>query len=187
MAEITLNIPDPLHDQVAKLFGESAVGDFSIMAAEEFISWLSAEERPTSISELETKRIFLIYTHILKDVLPTAEVIGQAFNLPMGRSRYIVQNMNYRYPEFMRRRRITAIVTALEKGEVSDDGLPIATIPKECEEYLSGIIMEMVLSHRMETTPKRIKLAESVRLELGANDKAPLLQRLQDELKKLPE
>ena len=187
MAEITLQIPDKLYNSIANVFGNDAVEDFSLTAMEELILWLSAEERPTSISELETKRIFLIYTRILKDILPTAEDIGQAFNLPMGRSRYIVQNLNYRHPEFMKRRRITTIIAALERGEVSDDGLPIAIIPRECEEYLYNIATEMVLAHLMTTTPTRIKLSESIRVEFGANDREPLLQRLQDDLSKLPE
>lgn len=187
MSEITLHMPDNLFNRVANTFGEDALSDFSITAIEELISWLSADQRPTSISELETNRIFLIYNRILKDLLPTAEDIGQSFNLPMGRSRYIVQNLNYRHPEFMKRRRITTIIAALERGEVSDDGLPIAIIPKECEEYLYNISTEMVLAHLMSTTPTRIKLSESIRVELGANDRDPLLQRLRNDLSKLPE
>ena len=187
MPEMTVNLPDAIYNFVANTFGADAIGEFSIIAMEEFITWLSADERPTSISELETRRIFLIYSRVVKDILPTAEDIGQLFNLPMGRSRYVVQNLNYRHPEFMKKRRIAAIIAALELGEVSDDGLPIAIIPKECDEYLYSLATEMVLNHLMETTPKRIKLSESIRIELGANDRGPLLQRLRDTLSKLPE
>lgn len=187
MPDTTLHLPDNIYNHVANTFGEDAINDFSVTAIEELMSWLSADQRPTSISELETNRIFLIYSRILKDLLPTAEDIGQSFNLPMGRSRYIVQNLNYRHPEFMKRRRITTIIAALERGEVSDDGLPIAIIPKECEEYLYNISTEMVLAHLMTTTPTRIKLSESIRVELGANDRDPLLQRLRNDLSKLPE
>lgn len=187
MPEITLNLPDATYIYIATTFGEDAVNDFSITAMEELISWVNADERQTSISELETKRVFLIYKRILRDILPTAESIGKLFNLPMGRSRYIVQNLNYRHPEFMRRRRITTIITALERREESEDGLPIAIIPKECEEYLYAITTEMVLAHSISTTPTRIKLLETVRVELGTNDRAPLLQRLHDELNELPD
>ena len=185
MHELTLSLPDAIYDHVASMYGEDEVDDFCITAMEELTTWLSAEERPTSISELETKRIFMIYTRILVDLLPTAEDIGQAFNLPMGRSRYIVQNLNYRYPEFMKRRRIATIITALERGEVSEDGLPIAIIPKECEEYLQGVATELVLKHLIATTPSRTRLLEGTRVELGANDREPLLERLREDLKKL--
>jgi hypothetical protein len=186
MPEITMNLPDGIYNQIANRYGADAVGDFTLAATGELISWLAAEERPTSISELETNRIFSIYANLLKDILPTAEDIGQAFNLPMGRSRYIVQNLNYRYPAFMKRRRLTAIIAALELNELSEDGLPIAIIPKECDDYLVTLSTELVLARQMESVPRRIRLSESLRIELGVHDKAPLLKRLRDELKKLP-
>jgi hypothetical protein len=123
------------------------------MTLREFISWIIAEDRPTSISELETNRIFSIYENLLGSVLPTAEEIGKSFNLPMGRSRYIIQNLNYRRPEFMKRRRIEAIIAALERGEVSEDELPVAIIPRECDEYLYSLATELALSHLITSTP----------------------------------
>ncbi len=187
MHEKTLSLPDTIYQQIKGVFGEDAINSFAITAMEELMSWINAEQRPMSISDLETNRIFMLYVRLYKDLLPTADDIGKLFNLPMGRSRYIVQNLNYRHPDFMKKRRITTIIVALERGEVSDDGLPIAIIPKECEEYLYAIATEMVLGHLITTTPTRIKLVESIRLELGANDRDPLLQRLRDDLNKLSE
>jgi hypothetical protein len=187
MPEIRLDLPDAIYNEIANRYGVEALDNFVLAAMGEFISWLAAEERPTSISELETNRIYSIYANLLKDILPTAEDIGQAFNLPMGRSRYIVQNLNYRHPGFMKRRRLTAIIAALELDEVSEDGLPIAIIPKECDDYLVTLSTELVLARQMESIPRRFRLSESIRIELGVHDKAPLLKRLRDELKKLPQ
>lgn len=185
MAAKTIEIPDDLFESISNRFGEDALSDFAVMAMQELHAWLSAEERPTSISELETMRIFMIYKRILKDILPTADDIGQLFNLPLGRSRYIVQNLKYRHPEFMKKRQITMIIAALEREEVSDDGLPIIFIPRECEEYLNGVVIELVLDHGMTTTPSRIKMLDSIRFEFGTKDRKPLLNRLHEDLDKL--
>jgi hypothetical protein len=187
MPEITLKLPDAFYTRVASIYGEDAINEFSLTAVEELVSWLSAEERPSTISELETKRIYLVYTRILKDLLPTAEDICQSFNLPMGRSRYIVQNINYRHPGFMKRRRVTTIIAALQCNQVSEDGLPIAIIPKECDEYLYAVTTELYINHLITTVPKRIRLLESIRFEFGVSDKNPLLDRLNEDLSKLPE
>jgi hypothetical protein len=185
MGNITLS--DSIYGRVASFYGEDAVSAFAETAIEELLAWISAEQRPTSISEVETNRIYRIYHCILQDMLPTVEDIGQSFNLPMGRARYIVQNINYRHPFFMRKRRITAIIAALEKGEESQDGLPIANIPKACEEYLVDIATEMVLEGKLSTKPSRMRLSDGIRVELGARDREPLLKRLKEELSKLPQ
>ena len=187
MPKVTIQIPDNTYKFIANRFGEDAISDFSTAAIEEIVSWLSADQRPTSISELETNRIYLIYNRIRKDQIPTAEDIGQLFTLPLGRARYILQNLSYRHPEFMKLRRIKAIIAALEKGDVSEDGLPIAIIPKECEAYVYSIATEMALANIISTTPTRKKLLEGTRIELGAKDREPLLRRLREELSKLPE
>lgn len=187
MPEKTLSLPDVLYERIKGIFGDDAINSFAITAMEELMSWLIAEQRPTSISDLETNRIFTLYRRLYKDLLPTAEDIGKLFNLPMGRSRYIVQNLNYRYPDFMKKRRIAAIRVALEKNEVSEEGLPVAIIPKECADYLLAISTEMVLSNprQIQTTPSFKRLSEDIRVELGANDRQPLLNRLRAEESKL--
>jgi hypothetical protein len=187
MPEITLTIPDIVHQQITGIFGEDAIDPFAITAIEELLFWIIAEQRPISMSELETQRIYLLYSRLFENMLPTAEDISKLFNLPMGRSRYIIQNLSYRKPEYMKKCRIYTIIEALAKGGESDDGLPIVLIPKECEEYLSSIATEMVLNHLIATTPKRIKLSERIRLELGINDREPLIEYLQAELNKLNE
>lgn len=190
MLEKTIKIPDTLYQQIKGVFGDDALDSFATTAMAELMSWLTAEERPMSISDLETNRIFMLYTHLYKKILPTAEDIGKLFNLPMGRSRYIVQNLNYRHPDFMKRRRIDSIIAALEKNEKSENGTPIVIIPKECEAYLIAISTELWLSNRAKYTvpspTSRTKLTEGIRIELGINDKEPLLERLYSELEKLP-
>ncbi len=182
MPEVTFTLSDELFQLIAARFGQAAAPEVAAAAVEEFLLWMTAEERPTSISELETGRIFLVYQRLRKDELPTAEEIGKFFNLPMGRSRYIVQNLNYKYPGFMRVRLIRAIKTAFEKGENSEDGLPAARIPKECLEYFLAVMTELLLDKKVSSMPAYKVLSEVVRVEIGVNDRKPLLQRLQDDL-----
>ncbi len=186
MSQMTFEIPDELIEQIAAYFGGDALPEIMVTALQEFVLWLTAEDRPTSISDLEAKRIYNIYRSILPDLLPTGEDIGQTFNLPMGRARYIVQTLNYRYPAFMKKRRLKMLISALEKGEVSrEDHLPIAIIPKECEEHLNSIANELYLEGSIVTLPRRIRLSEGIRIEMGINDRLPLLNRLRDDLAKL--
>lgn len=185
MSQISIEIPDSLLEQVAAYFGGDALPDVVVTALEEFVLWLTAEDRPTSISDLEARRIYNIYQSILPGLLPTGEDIGQTFNLPMGRARYIVQTLSYRYPGFMKKRRLTALISALEKGEVSrEDHLPVAVVPKECEDYLYSIANELFLEGSIATLPRRMRLSEGIRIEMGINDRQPLLKRLRDDLDK---
>jgi hypothetical protein len=185
MHPINLNVTDDVYEKISNKYGEDAVSDFVMVALEEFMSWLLAEERPTSISELETNRIFSIYDRILRDILPTAEDVGLAFNLPMGRSRYIVQNLNYRHPEFIRKRLILSILVAFERGEVSSDKLPVARIARETVPYLTSIMTELQLAGKVASIPSYKYLPDTVRVEIGIGDKEPLLQCLKEELKRL--
>ncbi len=183
--EATINIPVELHKQISNRYGKDSLSDFATAAMQELIDWMNAEKRPTSLSEIESNRIFTIYSSILKDLLPTADEIGQSFNLPMGRSRYIVQSLNYQHPDFMRFRRIRAIIVAFEKEEASKAKLPAAIIPKECVEYLTAIMTELQLEGKVVSMPSYKVLSEDVRVEIGVSDKAPLLKRLKDEENRL--
>ncbi len=186
MSQITVEIPDSLLEQIAAYFGGDAIPDVVVTALQEFVLWLTAEDRPNSISDLEAKRIYNLYQTILPGLLPTGEDIGQTFNLPMGRARYIVQTLNYRYPGFMKKRRLAALISALEREEISrEDRLPVAVIPKECEEFLFSIANELFLDGLIATLPRRVRLSEGIRIEMGINDRPPLLKRLRDDLQKL--
>ena len=68
---------------------------------------------------------------------------------------------------------------------MTDDGLPIIVVPKECDDYLATISTELFIDGLISTTPRRIRLSESIRFEFGANDRMPLLHRFQEELGRL--
>jgi hypothetical protein len=53
--------------------------------------------RPTSISELETHRAHKLYDHLFIEEVPSADHLGGLLLLPMGRARYLMQALAYRY------------------------------------------------------------------------------------------
>jgi hypothetical protein len=96
MAQLNIDLPDEIYEALQNTFldDDKSIIAFIINATEEHTSWLTSQGRPNSMSDIETRRVFSIYNKILVDRLPTFWEIGEYFNLPLGRSRYIVQNLS---------------------------------------------------------------------------------------------
>jgi len=141
-----IDVRPDIYERLQQLFPNNGLCEQVVVSAlSEWIDWLEGKRRPTSISELETYRIAAIYRDVLTDQLPTADLVGRQFGLPMGRSRYLIQGLNYRFSALMEQRRIEAVLQALEKGKWTQDGVTcVIQVDPSCSGIVSGFLHRLL-------------------------------------------
>ena len=92
---------------------EEAVNTIRDLAFREWMDWMSGLYRPTSVSQNNVDRIEKIYGLILGD-FPTVGHLVDAFNLPVGRARYIVSILNYGSNISFRRATLNKLIGIIE-------------------------------------------------------------------------
>ncbi len=75
----SIEIPQDLLNRLQQLLpGEQNNQALAITAMTEWIDWLDGSFRPMTMSEMETRRIAMIYRDVLVDQLPTTNNIGNS-------------------------------------------------------------------------------------------------------------
>lgn len=185
MPKLPVDISDELYTLLKSTFldDDISIAGFALSALKEYAAWLGGQDRPSTMSELETKRIYFVYENILTDRVPTIWEIGEYFNLPLGRSRYIVQNLNYRYPIFMQQRKVDVLISALQKYQ-KKNGLQSIKCPKECSDLMETAISELKLANALNATPSRHSYTYDTVYEMGNQDREKILQYIESNNKK---
>jgi hypothetical protein len=166
MPTITIEVSDEYLSTLETVFGKDLTVGFANAAFQEWISWLDSSRRFMSITELETERIHTIYNQFLTNSIPSTESIGQIFKLPLGRSRYVVRNLQYKYPEFFRQRRIELIIQALKNAKWSGNNCTIE-INVGCRELFDQTVRELRANEEITSEPQGKLVSDRVRYELG--------------------
>ena len=96
--------------------------------------WMEGSFRPTSISELETSRVYELYERLFVEEMPSADHLGGLLLLPIGRARYLMQALAYRHGRMLRERRAEHIRGALEAAEEDEQGRPFVVIDPGCRD-----------------------------------------------------
>lgn len=176
MPTIKIQISDEAFRTLKSVFQEDITTDFASAAFQEWAAWLDGSRRIMSTTELETERIYIIYNQILKNSIPSAGSIGQIFNLPLGRSQYIVRNLKYKYPKFFRSRKIILISRALENGNwTTDKSTCVIEISAECQDLLDRTIKGLVANGKLNSEVRGSMVFDNIRYELGGRHHAVLL------------
>jgi hypothetical protein len=177
MQTIEIQISDESISSLKDIFGKDIVVDFASAAFEEWIAWLDGSRRAMSTTELETERIYIIYKHILTDSIPSAGSIGQVFNLPLGRSQYVVRNLKYKYPQFFKKRKIALIVQALESGTWSNNrNTCTIEISVECRDLLDKTVKGLRANGKITSEVQGNIVFDNIRYELGSGHHEKLLE-----------
>lgn len=181
MSNIHVEIPDPLYETLKATFldDDQSIKGFAIAALQEYTTWLAGQDRPSTMSEIETKRIYYVYKNILTDRVPTIWEIGEYFNLPLGRSRYIVQNLNYRYPIFMQRRKKEVVIAVLKNILAEKDGVQTVKCPVECSDVLDSAINEVRLLEELVAVPTRHAYTFDVIYQMVDADRLRILAQVE--------
>lgn len=180
MVKISIEVPAEILERLSQTFidKETEIGNLAIAALDEWSQWLNGEDRPTSLSEVETKRIYRLYQAVLINEIPTVRHIGEHFNLPLGRSRYIVQNLNYRYPHFMSMRILHAVRQALLNPQSTTDGLQRITLPKEASQVIFDAIHAAARDNLLTAKPSYAYFGDLIEIEMSPGDRPVLLEKV---------
>src|SRR5215217_8332779 len=119
---VMVEIPERVWEAAAAFVPEGAEPEDRLPALvaaafEEWVRWMEGSFRPTSISELETRRAYELYDRLFLEEMPSAEHLGGLLLLPMGRARYLMQALAYRHGRMLRERWTEHIRGALEAAE----------------------------------------------------------------------
>lgn len=168
--EFNLEIPEELLQRIPEAIPEESVPELVVAAFAEWVAWLDGSFRPMSVSELEMRRVFSLYDRILVDEVPSAERLGELLDLPMGRARYVMQNLAYRHGGLLRRRRTRAILDALEGARWSEQrDNCVVTIDPGCQNLMDRTIRTLATQGELESIVSGESTLEGVRYEMGPN------------------
>jgi hypothetical protein len=182
LRKLEVNVSEELLRRISEAIPEEAVPDLIEAALTEWVGWLDGSFRPMSISELEMRRVFELYDRILVDEAPSAERLGEVLEMPMGRARYMMQNLAYRHGGMLRQRRARAILKALDEGHWSArrDSCAV-TIDPGFRELMDRTIRSLAAQGNLESIVSGDLTLEGVRYEMGPNHHEALTEAFREE------
>jgi hypothetical protein len=179
--QISVNIPEEVMERIPGAIPEESVRDLIAAAFDEWVAWLDGSFRPMSISELEMRRVYELYDRILVDEAPSAERLGEVLELPMGRARYVMQNLAYRHGGMLRRRRARAISDALEGAQWSEQhDSYVVMIDPSCRELMDRTIRSLAAQGDLESVVSGESTLEGIRYDMGLNHHEALTRAFRD-------
>jgi hypothetical protein len=95
--------------------------EFAQFAFDEWIHWLSAENRPTTLSEQEVDRLYRIIAEASSEKDLTIDRLIRDYKLPEGRARFLRSAVRRRYPQILAPE-IDKLVQLIKNAEKVDDG-----------------------------------------------------------------
>jgi len=70
-------------------------------AFDEWVRWLSANKRPTTLSEQEVDRLYKVFSQASHDPDLTLDRLVRDYKLPVGRSKFLLSAVRKRYPKIL--------------------------------------------------------------------------------------
>jgi hypothetical protein len=169
---VTVEIPERVWEAAAAFVPEGAKPEDRLPALvaagfEEWVHWMVGSFRPTSISELETRRAYELYDRLFLEEMPSAEHLGGLLMLTMGRARYLMQALAYRHGRMLRERRTEHIRGALEAAEEDNQGRPFVVIDPGCRDIFDRTARDLRAQGKMRSGLQGEVVLEGVRYEMG--------------------
>jgi hypothetical protein len=139
MPDLKISVPAELKDALDKKLGSGASQAIAQAALAEWASWLLASSRPVSMAEMEIERVFILYSTILKDELPSASHLSALLQLPIARCRYIVQAISYQHPQLMEQRRLSIVKKAFD-AVIQQGDIYVMDVEPDCRDAVDDIL-----------------------------------------------
>lgn len=192
--EVTLNSD---HQRIIKrVFGDQNIKDTAAelaqLAIEEWLDWIDGSRRYSSDTDQSIDRIISIYGEIMPDVEPEISFLYNRFNIPYGRSKYIVQAIINRQLHSLNLRANERLLKTLEAEwndyqEMDPEDRKVLqeirfVIDLREEKLLTTIIEQMPLSKRPIASFKRqpIVLPNTREYSLAPRDLENVLNAVRD-------
>jgi hypothetical protein len=172
-SQITINLSAADRILLERIFnssdGNHVANSIAQSAFDEWMSWLSARRRYTSIMDQTIDRVIDIYAHAMPDVEPEVGFLYNKFNIPYGSSRYIVQAIVNRQLSDLNVRALKRLLIALEErveylNKLSDAERKVLqeiqiVIDPRAEKMLTTIIELLPIKDRPVSTFRRLPTA----------------------------
>jgi hypothetical protein len=122
--EVVIRVPRAVAEDIcfmmAPEFGEldeeGTVTEFALLAFENLYDWLSGSQRYNTLTQQYIEWLAAIYTRLLPaDEAPAYSRLYNRFNIPYGRSGYIIRVLNERELPHLRRTALREVEAALEE------------------------------------------------------------------------
>ena len=187
MPQIQLDVPQATLDRLARVVNkpQEALPALALAALDEWVGWLSGDSRPMSMTELETGRILQLYTTVLPDQLPSVDNLGRLLGLPMGRARYIIQNLAYRQGRFLFERQLRDTLRALQAGEWAGETCTVL-VDRGCQTIIDRTLADLLANKRISSTVAGVVVLDGVRYALGKGHHKALSEEIKRQLEALP-
>jgi hypothetical protein len=183
MSVISIDVPEDLVGRIDQKLGRGASKTVARAAFVEWASWLLAESRPLSMSELEIERVHTLYRDIFTNELPTASDLSARLQLPIARCRYIIQSLGYQFPAFLQSRKLAVLQSAYQSIKPNGD-LYVMDISPECAPVLDNLLSSLADAAGLAELRGK-KRGNVVRYELTSGYYQRLGKAIEDEIDKL--
>lgn len=172
MVDVTVEIPARVWEAAAAFVPEGVKPEERLpklvaAAFEEWVRWMEGSFRPTSISELETSRVYELYDRLFLEEMPSADHLGGLLELPMGRARYLMQTLAYRHGRMLKERRAEHIRAALEAAKEDERGRPFVVIDPGCRDVFERTARALRAQNKMTSAIEGELVLDGVRYEMG--------------------
>lgn len=181
MAAVTFDIPDEEYRQLADLLGEDGVHRLGKAAFAEWANWLLAKLRPRSVTDIETMRVMTLYSEVFTTQFPSAAHIGSVFQLPLGRCRYVIQALNYQYPNLIRKRTLESALQLCNAARRVDADF-VVDVNVEHKALMDQILSKLYDGGEINSEVKGTRIANKVRYNMGEGHYNAVLGALRREL-----
>jgi hypothetical protein len=191
-SQVTVNLSAADRATLERIFGGSELNEVANNVAqsafEEWIGWLSARRRYTSITDQTIDRVIEIYARAMRDAEPEVGFLYNKFNIPYGSARYIIQAIVNRQLYELNARALKRLIFALEVqaeylNNLSDaerkvlQEIRVVTDPR-AEKMLTTIIELMPIEERPVSTFRRLptSLPNTREYAMSPRDLKPILE-----------
>lgn len=174
MQEVTVYIPENTWKAAKEFVPEGKepqerLSDLISAAFEEWVRWMDGSSRPTSVSEQETERVYELYSRLFLEEVPSANHLGEVLALPLGRTRYLMQTLDYRHGRMLRERQRERILAALDEPEniEGEEGQCFVLIDVGCRSLFERVVQYLHNENKMGDTGQGKLVRSGVRYQLG--------------------
>jgi hypothetical protein len=140
------------------------------MSLEEWVNWLSGEDRPLSVTDQNTKRVLALYKALYPTDVPDAVLLYNDLRLPLGQARYIAQAISYQRGTYLQILALQNILRALHttvdawqrRPNRGDQERFLIKIPASSENAYLGALKSLALNTEIAFPVRKERLYDYV-------------------------
>lgn len=150
--EIKFSVSKELLQKIPNSFKSDDFNILGKLAFLEFVHWLMADQRYSTIPDLEAHRVMSIYNEILITKLPSSEELSSALDMVPSRGEYIAHTIRYQNSRWWKKRLVeTAIQNCKDAVSQEDIDTHKVTTYKVTTDLACQMIFDQIFLNLAET------------------------------------